>query len=189
MIKHLARAAGPIVLDAVGMIFFAVLLALKVDLVVATIVGIAIACSLVAWELVRGKPVPPLQWLSVAIVLISAGATLVTHDPRFVMIKPTIVYLAVGAAMLKPGWLNRYVAPDRLALVGDWMTKFGFVWAGLMFVTGVANLVIAVAFTQWWPLFIGTFPFFSKLALFAVHFTAVYAIGRARFRRGETATS
>jgi hypothetical protein len=49
--------------------------------------------------------------------------------------------------------------------------------------------VIAVAFTAWWPLFIGTFPFFSKLALFAVHFGTVYAIGRARFRRGQTAAS
>src|SRR5690606_20786066 len=60
--------------------------------------------------------------------------------------------------------------------------RFGFVWAAMMAATAVANLVIALAFTPWWPLFIGVFPLASKAGLFAVHFATVQLIGRARRR-------
>src|SRR3546814_11928081 len=78
------------------------------------------------------------------------------------MIKPTIVYLIVAAAMLRRGWMNRYIPPEQVAEVGDVMDRFGFVWAGMMAATAIANLVIAIAFTPWWPLFIGVFPLASK---------------------------
>src|SRR3546814_13349637 len=40
--------------------------------------------------------------------------------------------------------------------------------------TAIANLVIAIAFTPWWPLFIGVFPLASKVGLFAVHFAVAH---------------
>lgn len=183
MITHLARAIAPIALDAIGMIVFAALIALDVGVVPAAIVSIVIAVALVAWELALGRSVPPLQWLSLVIVLISAGATLFTGDARFVMVKPTIIYLAIGSAMLQRGWMNRYVAPDDIDYVRDMMELFGFVWAGLMFVTAAANLVIALVFTSWWPLFVAVFPLGSKLALFAIQFGVTYTVGRARGKR------
>ncbi len=153
---------------------------------VATGVAAAIACAVVAWELVRRRSVAAMQWLSLVMVVVSAGATLMTHDPRFVMVKPTVIYAVIGAAMLRRGWMNRYVPPDRLAVVEDLMTRFGYVWAGLMFLTGALNLVVAVAFTAWWPSFIAVFPLVSKLGLFAVQFSVVRRIGlkRARSRAG-----
>jgi intracellular septation protein A len=187
MIKHLFRAISPLVIDSLGMIIFAVLLALHVDVAVAAIVGAVLALGVVSWELARRQPVAPLQWLSLIIVLISAGATVFTGDPRFVMVKPTIIYTAIGAAMLRKGWMNRYVSPEALARIGDLMTRFGYIWAGLMFATALANLIIAMAFTAWWPLFIGAFPLVSKLLLFAVQFTVTYATGQARRRRGVMA--
>jgi intracellular septation protein A len=180
MIKHLFRAISPLAFDSLGMIMFAVLLALHVDVVVAAIVGAVLACSVAAWEFARHRTIAPLQALSVVIVLVSAGATIVTGDPRFVMVKPTIVYAAIGAAMLRKGWMNRYIAPDVLARVGDLMTRFGYVWAGLMFATALANLVIAVTLPARWPLFIGVFPFASKMLLFAVQFSVVHATAKAR---------
>src|SRR3546814_18717638 len=49
--------------------------------------------------------------------------------------------------------------------------------------TAIANLVIAIAFTPWWPLFIGVFPLASKVGLFAVHFAVAHYDRRARARR------
>ena len=72
--------------------------------------------------------------------------------------------------------------PPR-SIVGDVMDRFGYVWAAMMFFTAVANLVIAIGFTAWWPLFVGVFPLASKAALFAVHFSVVQWIGQARLRR------
>ena len=73
----------------------------------------------------RGRPVDAMQWLSLGLVVVMGGATLLTHDRHFIMVKPTIIYLAVGAVMLKPGWMNRYLpaivqenAPDLGRLFG-----------------------------------------------------------------------
>jgi intracellular septation protein A len=185
MIKHLIRAATPIVLDSLGVIFFAALLALHVSVALAAIVGVALACGMVGWQLARRRPVPALQRMSLAIVLVAAGATLFTGDPRFVMAKPTIIYAALGFAMLQRGWMLRYVDPAVLDDSRSLMTVSGYVWAGLMFVTAAANLIVALAFTGWWPAFIAVFPLASKLALFAANFAVVYASVR---RRRRTAT-
>ena len=185
MVKQLLYAIVPLLFDSLGVIVFAVLIALKVDLVLATAAGAAVACAVVAWELVHRRRVAALQWLSLIMVVLSAGATLATHDPRFVMAKPTVIYAVIGAAMLRRGWMNRYVPPARLALVEDLMTRFGYVWSGMMFVTGALNLVVAVAFTVWWPTFIAVFPLVSKLGLFAVQFAIVRFIGQMRARAGS----
>jgi hypothetical protein len=99
------------------------------------------------------------------------------------MVKPTLIYAAIGAAMLQRGRMNRYVAPDGAAGVEDWMIRFGYVWAALMLATGLANLIVAPAFTAWWPLFVAAFPLVSKLALFALQFASVCSIGRAHVLR------
>ena len=181
--KSLLYAVGPLVFDSLGVIVFAVLLGLGAGVGAATVAGTVAAVAVVGWEVLRGKRPAPLQWISLVMVLVSAAATLLTGDPRFVMVKPTIVYLIVAAAMLRRGWMNRYIPPADLPLVGDVMERFGFVWAGLMFATAAANLVIAYAFTPWWPALIGIFPLASKALLFAVHFTIVQLVGRARTRR------
>jgi hypothetical protein len=50
---------------------------------------------------------------------------------------------------------------------------FGYVWAGLMFVTAAANLAVAVWFSPYWPAFLAIFPTASKVALFLVQYATV----------------
>jgi len=182
MIKPLIYAVVPLFLDSLGVIVFAVLMVMHVDLVIATLAGAAVAAALVGWELARRRAVPAMQWLSLVMVVVSAGATLVTHDPRFVMVKPTLIYAVIGVAMLRRGWMSRYAPPDELAVVEDWMTTFGYIWAGLMFLTGAANLVFALAFTAWWPAFLGLFPTASKIGLFSFQFIVLRVISARRSR-------
>ena len=85
--------------------------------------------------------------------------------------------------MLRKGWLNRYIPPEQLAIVGDVMDRFGMIWAALMFTSAALNLIIALFFTSWWPLFVGIFPLASKFTLFAVHVAVVHVITQARLRR------
>jgi intracellular septation protein len=181
--KTLLYAIGPMLFDSLGIIVFAVLLAAGAGIVPATIAGTVVALAVVGYELARGKKVAALQWISLASVLFTAAATLFTGDPRFVMAKPTIVYLIVGSVMLRKGWLNRYIPPEQMAIVGDVMDRFGMIWAVLMFVSAGLNLVVALFFTAWWPLFIGIFPLASKFGLFAVHIAVVHVITQARLRR------
>lgn len=181
--RTLLYAVGPMIFDSLGIIVFAVLLALGADIVVATIAGTAVAVAVVGYGLARGHKIAALQWISLASVLLTAGATLFTGDPRFVMAKPTIVYLIVGTVMLRRGWLDRYIPPEQKALVGDVMDRFGMIWSALMFLSAGLNLIVAVFFTPWWPLFIAVFPLASKFGLFAIHIAVVHVIGQARLRR------
>ncbi|NYF33860.1 inner membrane-spanning protein YciB [Sphingopyxis sp. JAI108] len=181
--RTLFYAIGPMLFDSLGIIVFAVLLAVGAGIVAATVAGSIVAIAVVGYELARGHKVAALQWISLASVLFTAAATLFTGDPRFVMAKPTIVYLIVGTVMLRKGWLNRYIPPEQLAIVGDVMDRFGMIWAALMFTSAGLNLVIALFFTQWWPLFIGIFPLASKFGLFAIHIAVVHVITQARLRR------
>ena len=181
--KTLLYAIGPMLFDSLGILVFAVLLVAGAGIVPATIAGTFTALAVVGYELARGKKVAALQWISLASVLLTAAATLFTGDPRFVMAKPTIVYLIVGTVMLRKGWLNRYIPPQQLAIVGDVMDRFGMIWAALMFASAALNLIIALFFTSWWPLFVGIFPLASKFALFAVHVAVVHVITQARLRR------
>lgn len=181
--RTLLYAIGPMLFDSLGVIVFAALLGLGAGIVAATIAGTAVAIAVVGYELVRGHKVAALQWISLASVLFTAAATLFTGDPRFVMVKPTIVYLIVGSVMLRRGWLNRYIPPEQLAIVGDVMDRFGMIWATLMFASAGLNLVVALFFTGWWPLFIGIFPLASKFGLFAIHIAVVHFITQARLRR------
>ena len=181
--KTLLYAIGPMLFDSLGILVFAVLLVAGAGIVPATIAGTFTALAVVGYELARGKKVAALQWISLASVLLTAAATLFTGDPRFVMAKPTIVYLIVGTVMLRKGWLNRYIPPQQLAIVGDVMDRFGMIWAALMFTSAALNLIIALLFTSWWPLFVGIFPLASKFTLFAVHVAVVHVITQARLRR------
>ena len=181
--KTLLYAIGPMLFDSLGVLVFAVLLAASAGIVPAVAAGTVVAVAVIGYELVRGHRIAALQWISLASVLFTAAATLLTGDPRFVMAKPTIVYLIVGSVMLRKGWLNRYIPPEQLAIVGDVMDRFGMIWAALMFASAGLNLVVALFFTAWWPLFIGIFPLASKFGLFAIHVAVVYLIGQTRLRR------
>jgi intracellular septation protein len=178
--RNFLNAARPLIVDSLGVIVFAALTAMHVDFRVAVGIGVAISIGIVAGNLARHRPVAPLQWVSLALVLISATATFLTNDPRFVMAKPSVVYTIVGAFLLRRGWMNRYVPAQFLPLIEDRMTAFGYVWAGLMFLTAAINLVVVLAFTANWPAFIAIFPISTKIALFAVQYVSIRLAIRAR---------
>ncbi len=176
----LIYAARPLITDFLGSIFFVVLLAFKVDVSVAAAIGIAVSIAVIVVPLLRRRAVAALQWASLALVLLSAAASMLTHDPQFVMAKPTLIYVAVGFVMLQPGWMKRYIPPIAVGHIDRVTDIFGYVWSALMFITAAANLIIAVWFTPYWIVFLGTFPVASKVALFAIQYWTSRTIARRR---------
>jgi len=189
--KNLFHAARPLVSDTLSTILFAALFALTKNVYLATGAAIALGVGQVAYEKLRGKPVPGMQWASLGLVTVLGGATLMTGDPRFVMVKPTVIYLTIGAAMLQRGWMERYMPPaGRPYVPTPVIVAWGYVWAALMFLTAAANLVIAVALGQKaWLLFVGAFPLASKLALFAVNYLSVRHIALRNHRAEQVITT
>ncbi len=62
--------------------------------------GVAIVASIVqiAWFKWRGK-VSVVHWLSLAIIVVFGGATLILQDEVFIKWKPTVLYVAFGAIL------------------------------------------------------------------------------------------
>ena len=177
-------AARPIVSDMLSTILFAALFSITNNIYLSTGVAVALGVGQVAVEKLRGKPVPGMQWASLGLVTVLGGATLLTGDPRFVMIKPTVIYLTIGGAMMQRDWMDRYIPPEGKAWLPDSLiVAWGYIWAGMMFLTAVLNLGIALTMGhQAWVVFIGVFPLASKLGLFAVHFATFRFVARRNRR-------
>jgi intracellular septation protein A len=174
--KNLLHAIKPLANDLASSLFFAVLVAMGADVATATLWAVAFALAHVVLMKVLKKPIAPLQWASLGLVLVFGAAGLFLHDIRFLMAKPTIIYLIVATVMLKRGWMLRYMPPIAAGHGENMMIVFGYVWAGLLAFTGVLNLVVAVWFTESWPLYKAIFPITSKMALFAVQYLSVRRI-------------
>lgn len=187
--KNLFYAARPILIDTLSTILFAALFALTNNPYLATGAAVALGVGQVGLEKLRGKAIPGMQWASLGLVIVLGGATLLTGDPRFVMVKPTIAYLTVGAAMLQRGWMDRYIPPAGRGLIPAHMILvFGYVWSGLMFLTAGLNLLFALAFGhKAWLEFVGIFPLASKLGLFAIQYVIFRAVAIRSHRAMEKA--
>ena len=99
----LARLVLMLAGDFVSMIVFAVVLGRTRSLPLSLALSLLSGVAGIGWTRMGRRPVDAMQWLSVSLVMVFGGASLLTHDIRFVMFKPTVIYLAVAAAMLKPG--------------------------------------------------------------------------------------
>ena len=173
--KNLAYAARPLVNDLASSLVFAALILAGVDPLLATVAAMILGVGhAVLWRLLK-KPIAPLQWASLALVLAFGGASLVWHDARFLMAKPSVVYLILTAMMLKRGWMLRYMPPIARGHGEGLMVAFGYVWAGLMAFSAAANLLVAVRFPEHWALYKAVFPIASKLALFGLQYLHVRA--------------
>jgi len=183
--RSLFEAGKLLLVDLASTFFFLILFLLTKNVPLSALLGMALGVAQIGWQFARGKPIDAMEWISLFVVLASGAATLLTDDPRFVMIKPSVIYAIVGVAMLKPGWMNRYLPPVAKELVPDIAYGFGFVWAGLMFATAVLNIVVALNFgVVAWAAFMPVFAIVSKVALFLICYAAMRLIG-ARRRRAQ----
>jgi intracellular septation protein len=120
-----------------------------------------------------------MTYASLALVIVLGSATLLTHDPRFVLAKPSIAHFAIGAIMLKRGWMLRYMPPLVAETIPEYVTMAGYAWAALMFALG------AVALTgdlKLWAIYVSVVAVGAKLAAFAVQYVAFRLLVTSRIR-------
>jgi len=185
--RQLFEAAKPLLLDMASTFLFLAVVLLSGNVVLAVVLGMALGIAQIGWEFARRQPIELMQWMSLFLVLAAGAATLLTADPRFVMLKPTIIYFAVGVVMLRRGWMNRYLPPIAVKLVPDLAIAFGYAWAGLMFASAALNLIVALNFSvAAWSKFMAGWAIVSKLALFVISYAAMRVVGARRHRAQMT---
>jgi intracellular septation protein len=69
------------------------------DIYVATGVAIAATCLQVAWLWLRGRKVENMVWVSLAVIVVFGGATLLLQDETFIKWKPTVLYWLFAAVL------------------------------------------------------------------------------------------
>jgi intracellular septation protein len=181
--RDFLQAAKLLLLDLASTIFFLVLLLLTHNTILSVGLGIALGLAQVGTQFLRRKPIDTMEWLSLFLVIAAGTATLVTNDPRFVLIKPSVIYAIVGVVMLKPSWLNRYVPAIVRAVAPDVAVVVGFAWAGLMFVSAAVNAFVALTQSvATWAMVMPIFGIASKVAVFLAGYAAIRIITGRRLR-------
>jgi intracellular septation protein len=136
-------------------------------------------------EKVSHRPVALMQWMSLGLVVVFGTVSIVEHDPRFMMIKPTIIAFAIAAVMLQKGWMDRYLpqeAHDHLPR--GLIIASGYAWSALIFSLGVANFVVAMTCSfKTWAWFSGVVPLSAQIAAFLLQYATFRIVGRLRARR------
>src|SRR5438874_5619710 len=135
----LARLAS----DFFSTFVFLTLYLITDNVVLATSVAIAGAVAQVIYSRVKGKPLGFMTYASVGLVIVLGSATLLTHDPRFVLAKPAIGHFAIRIIMLKRGWMLRYMPPIVTETVPEYVTIAGYAWAALMFALAAGTIAVA----------------------------------------------
>src|SRR5579862_3994631 len=187
--EHLFSAGKLLLLDLASTLLFLIVYLLTKNIPLAVALGIVLGFAQIGWQVWRKKPIDTMQWMSLILVVASGAASLITSDPRFVMFKPSLIYI-VGAVMLKPGWMNRYLPAVALEAVPDIAIIFGFVWSGLMFFSAALNVIVALNFSVLaWASFMPVYGIVSKLGLFLIQFATMRYIGVRRYRAQLTPPS
>jgi intracellular septation protein len=111
--------------------------------------------------------------------------SLLTQDPSFVLAKPSIAHFAIGAIMLKRGWMLRYMPPLVAETIPEYVTIAGYSWAALMLVLGAGTIAVAATGDLWlWGIYVSFVAVGAKILAFAVQYVAFrfLVVGRLRAR-------
>ncbi len=153
--------------DFLSTLVFLVLAAATGRPAIAVVAGMATGVAQLVLQYVRRREIGVMQWAALALTLVFGGAALLLHDPRFVMVKPSFIHVALGAVMLRRGWMAHYLPERAMSILpAALVISAGYAWAALMFGLGTANLVVAWTLPLWvWAWFISIGAVGAKLVM------------------------
>ena len=117
---------------------------------VATSVAIVATFIQIAWVWFRRRKVDTMLWVSLVIITVFGGMTLLFHNEVFIKWKPTVLYwsfavaLAFSTVFLKKN-LIRTLLSEQIELPEVIWARLNWSWFGFFVVMGLANLAVAFA--------------------------------------------
>jgi len=145
----------------------------QAPILLATAVAIVATFLQVAWLLLRGKKVDTMLWISLAIIVVFGGATLLLHDETFIKWKPTVLYwlfaaILLGGKLLFHRNLIKAMMEQQLVVPEPVWDKLNLSWIAFFSVMGLVNLYFAFTFsTETWVNF-KLFGAFGLMILFVI---------------------
>lgn len=138
----------------------------------ATAVAITASILQIGYMVIRKKPIEAMMWISLAVLCVFGGSTLLLHNELFIKWKPTILYWVFAAIIIvaKVGFrknIMQILMQKQLQLPKKAWNFINISWASFFLVLGGVNLFVAYRFsTNLWVNFklfgvLGCFIFFA----------------------------
>ncbi|HHM06335.1 MAG TPA: septation protein A [Gammaproteobacteria bacterium] len=137
------------------------------DIYVATVVAMVASVAQVAWSWFRHRKVENMHWITMALILVLGGATLILQDEMFIKWKPTVVNWLFAIAFLASQYIGgrpiiQRVMAANISLPQNIWTRLNMIWIAFFVALGVINLFVVYNFdTDTWV----NFKLFGMLAL------------------------
>lgn len=142
----------------------------------ATAVAMAASLIQVSYAWLRYRRVEPMSLLTLAVIMLFGGATLIFQNEQFIKWKPTIINWLLGAAFLLSQWWGKQPMLERmlqgnLELPQSVWRRLNFMWITFFFTLGAVNLLVIYNFdTATWV----NFKLFGMLGL-----TLAFVLGQS----------
>jgi intracellular septation protein len=122
------------------------------DIYVATAVAMAATFLQIGWTWLRHRKIDNLLWVSLALIVVFGGATLLLQDETFIKWKPTVLYwlfaavLAVAALGFRKN-LIRAMMETQVTLPEAVWGRLLASWIAFFALMGALNLMVAFNFS------------------------------------------
>jgi len=151
------------------------------DIYVATAVAIAATFLQIGWAWLRHRKVHNMLWVSLVVIVIFGGATLVLQDETFIKWKPTVLYWLFGAVLAGSALMRRNlirsVLSQEMQLPDAVWSRLNLSWIAFFAFMGAANLYVAFNYpTDLWV----NFKLFGGMGLMLL-FVVAQALVLARY--------
>lgn len=151
----------------------------------ATAVAIAASVVQILWLHFRRGKVGIINWLSLAIIVVFGGATLLLQDEQFIKWKPTVLYGLFGTVLAvgRIGFGRNLIASlmPGITLPRAVYTRLTWAWVAFFAFMGVANWYVAFHYpTETWV----NFKVWGGMGLFLL-FALAQGIALSRYAREE----
>jgi intracellular septation protein len=118
------------------------------DIYVATAVAIVASLAQVAGFWWKHRRFETMQLVTLGVIVVFGGMTLLLRDDTFIKWKPTLVYWILGALVLGSHWVGKRTLMDRLlgkqlALPEPVWKRVNLSWGVFFLVLGAVNLYVA----------------------------------------------
>ncbi|MBM3374137.1 MAG: septation protein A [Betaproteobacteria bacterium] len=144
---------------------------------IATAVAIVATFGQIGWMWFKHRKVDNMQWISLGLIVVFGGATLLLRDETFIKWKPTVLYWLFAAVLLvsqlvwRKNLIQAMMAAQVTAPDAVWRKLLNG-WIGFFVFMGVINLYVAYSFsTDFWV----NFKLFGGIGLMLV-FVVIQAV-------------
>jgi len=122
------------------------------DIYVATAVAIGATFVQIGWVWLRHRKVEKMLWVSLGVIVVFGGATLLLRDETFIKWKPTVLYWLFGASLAVAALafnknLIRAMMEKQVTLPDVVWSKLQASWIAFFAVMGALNLFVAYNFS------------------------------------------